>query len=175
MSPNVPPASRARPVRATRAARAARVSSAVDSLRRIVRALRVSAQRTHTATGATAAQLFVLRQLVERRAESLSELGERTLTDRSSVADVVDRLAERGLVRRETSAQDRRRVAIEITPAGRELLAEAPEPPTALLIEGLQRLDRPALDALADGLEQLVTSMGIESEPAMMLFEDRRG
>jgi len=172
MSPNVPPASRARPARSTRTAR---VSSAVDSLRRIVRALRVSAQRTHTATGATAAQLFVLRQLAEQRAESLSELGERTLTDRSSVADLVDRLAERGLVRRETSAHDRRRIAIEITPAGRELLAEAPEPPTALLIEGLQRLDRPALDSLADGLEQLVKSMGIEAEPATMLFEDRRG
>lgn len=164
----------ARAAARTRRARVDRVASAMDSLRRIVRALRVSAQRTQQAAGVSAAQLFVLRQLAERPAESLSELGERTMTDRSSVADVVERLAERGLVRRSTSTADRRRIAIEITAAGRRALAGAPEPPTALLMQGLERLDERALASLADGLERLVQSMGLASEPAPMLFEDRR-
>jgi predicted transcriptional regulator len=40
----------------------------------------------------SAAQLYVLRQLDRSASGSLSELARRTLTDRSSVSDVVERL-----------------------------------------------------------------------------------
>lgn len=137
-----------------------------------MRALRLAEQRTLADAGVSAAQLFVLRQLSDAPAGSLSELGERTLTDRSSVAAVVERLEARGLARRSPSEADRRRTAIGITPAGRALLRRAPQPPTELLIAGLERLGDAALRELARGLERLAHAMGVDARPATMLFEE---
>lgn len=155
--------------------RAAETARAVDGVRRIVRGLRLAEQRTRAEAGLSAAQLFVLGQLAESAAASLSELAERTMTDRSSVAAIVERLEEAGLVASERSAEDRRRVLVRITATGRRRLDAAPEPPTALLLGGLERLPRAELTTLAASLERLVEAMGLMDEPASMLFEERRG
>jgi len=155
--------------------RAQHTAAAVDAVRRIFRALRNAAQQTQTQSGISAAQLFVLSSLADGAASSLTELGERTHTDRSSVGDVVDRLAEAGLVERYRSARDRRRTEVRITPAGRSLLRSAPRPPTALLIAGLEAMEEDALAALAAGLSRLTREMGLEAAPAPMLFEDEAG
>ena len=141
-------------------------------MRRIVRALRVAAQRTQDEAGISAAQLFVLRQLADGPVESLNELAERTLTDRSSVADVVERLASRGLVKRAQSAVDRRRLTISLSLAGERLLQSAPASPTAILIEALERMSDRELAELSRSLERLTHQMGIAGEPTVMLFED---
>ena len=146
---------------------------AVDSVRRIVRGLRLAEQRTRAEAGLSAAQLFVLGALAESAASSLSELATRTLTDRTSVAAVVDRLVETGRVASERASDDRRRVLVRITAAGRRTLDAAPEPPTSLLLAALARLPRAELAALSAGLEQLVDAMGLAGEPAGMLFEER--
>ena len=138
-----------------------------------MRGLRLAEQRTRAETGLSAAQLFVLGALKESHAASLSELAARTLTDRSSVAAVVDRLVERSLVASERASDDRRRVLVRITAAGRRTLDAAPEPPTSLLLTALARLPRAELAALSSGLEQLVDAMGLAGEPAGMLFEER--
>src|ERR1041384_2092494 len=89
--------------------------SAVASIRRIVRVLRLASQQTQSAAGIGAAQLFVLQQLGDGAELSLNELAERTLTDRSSVAAVVERLQAQKLVGRTTDPSDRRRAVIRIT------------------------------------------------------------
>jgi DNA-binding MarR family transcriptional regulator len=147
-------------------------AAAVEAVRRVFRALRVAAGQTQAATGISAAQLFVLSSLADGAASSLTELGGRTHTDRSSVADVVKRLAAAGLVERFRSDRDRRRMEVRITGAGRALLARAPKPPTALLITGLDALAATELHALASGLLRLTQAMGLDAAPAPMLFED---
>ena len=152
--------------------RAATTAAAVDAVRRIFRALRVAAQQTQQTAGISAAQLFVLSSLSGGAASSLSELGERTHTDRTSVADVVGRLAAAGLVARVRSERDRRRTEVKITPAGRALLRRAPAAPTALLIAGLDAMGDAELESLAESLLALAQKMGLETAPAPMLFED---
>ena len=144
----------------------------MNAIRRILRALRLAARQTQTSSGVSAAQLFVLRALAARDSASLSELAESTMTDRSSVAAVVDRLLDGGFVKRETSREDRRRASITITSAGRAMLKRAPKPPTALLMAGLEGLSPSRLHALAGGLSALSREMGLEHGPAGMLFED---
>lgn len=153
-------------------ARTTRTAQSIDAFRRIVRAIRVADQQTRGAAGISAAQLFVLAVLADGAALSLTQLGARTHTDRTSVAHVVDRLVERGLVSRSRSAADRRRQEVEITPAGLALLRDAPKPPTALLLAGLEALEDGDLDALATGLLRLTGAMGLDDAPAPMLFED---
>jgi DNA-binding MarR family transcriptional regulator len=148
---------------------------AVDAVRRLFRALRVAAQRTQSEAGISAAQLFVLSSLADGAASSLTELGERTHTDRSSVADVVQRLAAAGLVEQFRSERDRRRTEVRITAAGRTLLRRAPRAPTALLVAGLDALDDAELEGFAGGIVRLTSRMGLDAAPAPMLFEDETG
>lgn len=153
-------------------ARESRTAEAVDAVRRIFRALRVAAQQTQGQAGISAAQLFVLRSLSDGAASSITELGRRTYTDRTSVADVVERLAAAGLVIRSRSRADRRRMEVRITATGRSVLRDAPRPPTALLVAGMDALPDRELDALTEGLKRLASEMGLEAAPAPMLFED---
>ena len=148
------------------------LATSVNAIRRILRALRLAARQTQASSGVSAAQLFVLRALATGESASLSELAESTMTDRSSVAAVVDRLLDGGFVKRETSSEDRRRASITITGAGRAMLKRAPKPPTALLMAGLEGLSASRLRALAAGLSALSREMGLEHGPAGMLFED---
>jgi DNA-binding MarR family transcriptional regulator len=148
------------------------VATSLDAFRRVLRALRVAARDTLATSGLSAAQLYVLRALADDADASLSELAARTMTDRTSVKAVVDRLVAAGLVTKRTSAQDRRRAAVRITPKGHTVLRGAPRPPTALLLEGLEQLDPTDLRRLARGLRALTRAMQIDGERAGMLFED---
>ncbi|HEY0997761.1 MAG TPA: MarR family winged helix-turn-helix transcriptional regulator [Gemmatimonadaceae bacterium] len=143
----------------------------VDAFRRIVRALRLAEQEGVAKAGMSAAQLFVLHQLEGDNASSLSELAARTMTDRTSVAAVVERLEAARLVVTARDAADRRRVTVRLTPAGARLLRRAPAPPTQLLVRGTERLPAAARTALAKGLRALLEEMELAEGPVPMLFE----
>jgi DNA-binding MarR family transcriptional regulator len=147
----------------------------MDSLRRIVRDLRLSARDAERSAGISGAQLFVLQALAERPATSLNDLAERTLTDQSSVSVVVKRLADRKLVARKPSAEDARRIELSLTAPGRRLLARCPEPTQARLLKSIRRLSPVDLGKLTHGLAALVVQMGIENAKARMLFDDEDG
>jgi DNA-binding MarR family transcriptional regulator len=147
---------------------------AEEALRRIVRSLRVSARQIEGAAPISAAQAFVLQQLATMPGMSLRELAERTMTDRTSVASMLERLTAQGYVTIERSAADRRRSEIVLTRAGRSVLARAPKSPTAHLLDAMRRLDRKELHALTVGLRRLAEEMGVASGPAPLLFADTR-
>jgi DNA-binding MarR family transcriptional regulator len=147
------------------------LTGAVDAVRRLIRGLRLAEQRTRSATGLSAAQLFVLGGLRETSGVSLSELAEHTLTDRTSVSAVVERLESDGAVRTERDPDDRRRTLVHITAAGRRRLATAPAPPTVQLLAALRRLSPRQLGSLTSSLGALLDAMGLHDEPATMLFE----
>lgn len=148
------------------------MSSAVSSIRRIVRVLRLASQRTQAAAGISAAQLFVLQQLRDGGWLSLNELAERTLTDRSSVAALVERLQRDGLVDRTPDPADRRRAAIRITRDGLRVLERAPDAPTTALLSALRKLSARELSVLAQSLSLLTSALGASHEPPSMLFSD---
>ncbi len=148
------------------------LSRSARAFRRILRALRLAAQETQRSTGISAAQLFVLSALADGAPASLVDLARRTMTDRSSVSVVVDRLVAGGYATRKMSPEDRRRAAVRITTSGRAAIARAPRSPMALLLGGLQALPAARRKALARELEILIAAMGLADEPAAMFFEE---
>jgi DNA-binding MarR family transcriptional regulator len=148
------------------------IRTVMDSIRRIVRLLRVSARASEGLVGISGAQLFVLQQLAEAGPCSINELAERTHTHQSSVSVVVSRLIERGLVSRRPSEVDGRRVEVSLSPGGQELLRRAPSMAQARLITGLRRLEPAQRAALAEGLSALVRELGLDTEAAPLFFED---
>src|SRR5919205_3061303 len=99
------------------------IAEVMDGIRAVVRALRLNTRAIEKQLGISLAQLWVLQILAERPAESLNELAIATATHQSSVSVVVRRLVERELVTRSTAQSDKRRVRIELTDAGRTLVA----------------------------------------------------
>jgi DNA-binding MarR family transcriptional regulator len=143
----------------------------LDSIRRIVRALRESSRKTERSVGLGAAQLFVLQRLAGAPPLSINELADRTLTHQSSVSVVVSRLVRGGLVARTRAAADGRRVAITLTPAGRALLERAPAAAQDRLIGALGLLGLPARRDLARHLGRLVEAMALPHHHPPMFFE----
>ena len=156
----------------TTARRAAHVRAVMDDLRKIVRGLRLSAREAERSAKMSGAQLFVLQALAEGKATSLNALAERTCTDQSSVSVVVRRLVERDLVARKASAEDGRRVELELTAAGRKLAKRCPEPSQSRLVAGLAQMTPHELTALRDGLSALVREAAMGDESPRMFFDD---
>ena len=144
--------------------------SILDSLRRVVAALRVSAVAAEREGGLSAAQLFVLHRLGESPASSLNELAARTHTHQSSVSVVVRRLVERGLVERGPSAEDGRRLELRLSAAGAALRRSAAEPVQARMVRAIGRLSPSDRRALDRSLGRLVREMGVAG-PAPLFFE----
>jgi DNA-binding MarR family transcriptional regulator len=147
------------------------IARSMNAVRSIVRALRISTRAIELKMGISLAQLFVLQQLSERSAESLNELAERTATHQSSVSVVVRRLVERGFVSRASSAADKRRIEIAVTPEGRALLAGAPTTIQTQLMNSLVGMVAADQNALADLLERWLRDANIDFASPPMLGE----
>ncbi len=70
-------------------------------------------------------ELGLLRACMERKGRTASQLAEILPVDASRVSRVVNRLVERGLLRRNRPRRDRRVVMLTLTMRGRELTTEA--------------------------------------------------
>lgn len=91
--------------------------------------------------GITAVQYGLLSALYDQPGLDQRTLGVEVGLDRTNVADVVARLAERGLVQRERSARDRRARTATLTDAGRTLVER--------MYDGMQRAQERLLEPLA--------------------------
>ena len=148
---------------------------AIDSLRRLVQALRTASHHAWSELGVSGAQLFVLQQLGEAAPLSLSALAERTHTHASSVSVVVARLVQRGLVARRAAADDARRAELSLTAAGRRLLERAPTPVQARLLAAPASLPARERAQLGRTLALLCARTGLADAPAIMFFEEAQG
>lgn len=146
----------------------------LDSLRRIVQVLRESSRRAEQELGITGAQLFVLEQLVAVPPQSLNDLAERTRTHQSSVSTVVTRLVERGLVVRQRSARDARRLELALTARGRRMTAKTPGAAQNRLIRTIEDLPPRSRRQLASLLRQVVGGLDARERRPHMFFDDDR-
>lgn len=144
----------------------------LNSLRHIVRSLRVSSRNAEQRVGLSGAQLFVLQCLSRQSPCSVNDLAVATATDQSSVSVVVSRLVGRGYVKRVTAKRDRRSVELSLTPAGKTLLLTAPEAAQERLLFALAKLEKAEISRLSALLGKLVELADVSSENASLFFEE---
>jgi DNA-binding MarR family transcriptional regulator len=152
--------------------RPAELREVLNSLRRIVRSLRVSSRTAEQRVGLSGAQLFVLQCLARQNPCSVNELATRTATDQSSVSVVVSRLVARGHVRRSPSKTDKRSVLLTLTHSGLALLNAAPEAAQDRLIFALTQLPKAELKALSRSLAKVVDLAEVSQETPSLFFEE---
>jgi DNA-binding MarR family transcriptional regulator len=149
------------------------IRNVLDSIRRIVSALRLFDREAESRLGISGAQLFVLRQLNAAGGISVNELADRTHTHQSSVSVVVDKLVHRGLVNRARSEKDARSVELSLAPAGKRLLRTAPAAAQERMIQALAEFQPRRRRLLADLLQEMIRKTGIETRKPTLFFEDK--
>jgi DNA-binding MarR family transcriptional regulator len=80
---------------------------------------------TFSDLGLTQKQVAVLWLIEDQPAIAQADIGRRLKMDRASVMAIVNRMQDRGFLKRGESTQDRRRQTLSLTDAGRESLAAA--------------------------------------------------
>ncbi|MEW6613164.1 MAG: MarR family transcriptional regulator, partial [Pseudomonadota bacterium] len=97
--------------------------------------------------------------VVEHEPISATALSQQVYLSASTVVGILDRLEERGLVRRERQARDRRVVLVSATEQGRALALRAPSPLQDTLAEALAELPELEQAAIALSLQRIVELM----------------
>ena len=108
--------------------------------------------RQQTDVDASPTQVAALSTIEQRGPLTLGELAAHERVRPPTVTAAVGRLEERGLVLRRPDPDDGRVVRVEVTPAGRRLLARARSRKTAFLTKRLAALDEHDLQVLQDAL-----------------------
>lgn len=115
------------------------------------------AARRHAADhDLTLAEFGVLEALHHGGPMHLGELGRKILVSSGGISYLVDRLEERGLVRRRPCQEDRRAVRALLTPEGQELISSIFPEHARVVRRALSCLDRPTAKATLRALRRVV-------------------
>lgn len=105
-----------------------RADEVLVALRRVMRATDLHSKQLVKQVGLTAPQLLIMQLLHRQGSMPAGELAQRVSLSQATVTSILDRLAAKGLVERERSEEDRRKVFILLTDEGAEKIADAPTP-----------------------------------------------
>ena len=145
--------------------------AAMEALRQITRVVRVNGHDTRRRVGISPAQLEVLRVLGEGQSLSLSEVAARTMTNLSSVSEVVTRLVNQGMVLRARGEADGRRVELSLSEAGKLAVSVAPAIDDHVL-RGLDRMQPEERRELTRLLGRLLDQITPSDEPDHLSDQD---
>lgn len=116
--------------------------------------------RAHRKAELSVPQFRVLNFLHFQGTASLSNIAEHIGQTSPSMSAMIDGLASRGLVSRELNNLDRRKVAIEITPKGKEAWESAWKATCHAMADRLRRVDLTRRQQLSGGLRTLRSLFG---------------
>ena len=129
------------------------------ALRRITRSIALHSRQLSAVSHITAPQLMCLRTVIANGPLTATAISREIHVSPSTVVGILDRLEDKGLIRRERGREDRRIVFVTATEAGRALAKDAPSP--------LQKHLADALNALPE-LEQATITLSLERIVALM-------
>ncbi|HEU4587848.1 MAG TPA: MarR family transcriptional regulator [Gemmatimonadales bacterium] len=156
----------------SRSGKAEDVHGIVQGLRRIVKALELYSRAVHGRFGLTGPQLWAIKTLGRDGPLPVSHLADALAVHQASASILVSRLVARGLVQRVRSTQDRRVVLLSLTPAGRQVAAQAPEAAQGRLLHGLLAMSAQEVRAIRASVDRLVAAMEAEDVAATFFFAD---
>lgn len=87
------------------------------------------------------------------------EIGDRLITRSPDTTRLIDRLEQRGLVRRKSDATDRRAVRVHITAAGRKLIDPLDDDAKGLMKKTMAHVPEAKIVRLCDALNELLETL----------------
>lgn len=133
----------------------------VNSYRELYKALMTLLRSASEAAGLSLVEFFALKMVLEQSGLSLGELAEALMMAESKCSVMVDQLYRRGLLDRTRSAEDRRRVVLQLTEAGQAALNRlfGPDAPLRKALEDSLDLEPEALRRLIEANRRLTENL----------------
>lgn len=140
------------------------------SLRRIIRATDLHSRKLGKRTGLTTPQLVIIQAIGDLRDPTVSDIAKAVSLSLATVTTILNRLEGHGLVHRERSSLDRRRVIVTLTDQGEAMRASAPRPLQDSFVERFTRLESWEQHQIVAALERVATMMDAEELDAAPLL-----
>lgn len=131
------------------------IQEIVFQIRRLVQAREHHTKELNKQYQVSTPQLNCLLTLYENGPLPPSRIAKQILVESSTVTGIIDRLEQKGFVRRVRSAHDRRKIFIELTESGNILAESAPPPVQQKIFDGLSNLPEEDLEIILEGLSRL--------------------
>jgi len=104
------------------------IEQVLVALRRVIRATDLHSKHLAKTSGLTAPQILLLQTIRNRGEVTIGQLAEEMSLSQATVTTILDRLEKRGLVYRERSKEDKRKVHAYLTELAAGTLKTAPMP-----------------------------------------------
>ena len=141
----------------------------LGALRRLIRAVDLHSRTLVASHGLTGPQALLLKALQEGRV-CAGELAARVNLSQGTVTDILNRLEQRGLIKRRRDTQDRRRVLVESTAAAQDVLAQSPPLLRECFVHRFNTLQEWEQTQLLASLQRIAAMMDAQDIDAAPVF-----
>tara|TARA_R110001592_G_scaffold7121_1_gene40121 strand:- start:3753 stop:4316 length:564 start_codon:yes stop_codon:yes gene_type:complete len=148
----------------------AEIEKVLKSIRQVIRATDLHSRHVTRLAGLTSSQLILLKVVRDHSLSTISELASTISLSQATLTSILDRLEASNLVLRERSTQDKRKVQVRITEAGRELLKKAPEPLQDTFIRQFSELkdwERSMIQAALQRVAEMMNAGNLDASPLL--------
>ena len=149
------------------------------ALRRVIRATDLHSKHLAKTTGLTAPQILLLQTIRDKGEVTIGELANEMSLSQATVTSILDRLEKRGLVYRERSKEDKRKVHAYLTDQATDILKEAPIPLQdhfARQFSDLQDWEQTMIISSLQRVAQMMDAQHIDASPVLDIgMLDRQG
>jgi len=139
-----------------------RTKEIIFSIRKLMQAGEFYTKELNKKYQVSAPQLNCLLSLYENGPLPPSQIAKHIMVKSSTVTGIVDRLEQKGLVKRFRNSPDRRIITIELTDSGKNLAKNAPPPIQQKIIDGLKKLSKDELDPIIFSLTKLTDMLDVQ-------------
>ena len=147
-----------------------KVEEVLVALRRVIRATDLHSKQLSKTSGLTAPQILLLNAIRNNEDVTIGKLANDISLSQATVTTILDRLEKRGLVYRERSTQDKRKVHVHLTEDGEKTTLSAPTPlqeQFAGQFNALHEWEQSMLISSLQRIAQMMDSQHIDASPVL--------
>lgn len=134
----------------------------IYSIRRLMQAGEHYTKEINKIYNVSAAQVNCLLAIYEYGPLPPSQIAKIIMINSSTITGIIDRLEQKGLVKRLRISDDRRIITVELTKYGKVLAENAPPPIQRKLINGLNKISEKDIKSISNTLEKLTKMLEVQ-------------
>lgn len=147
-----------------------KVEEVLVALRRVIRATDLHSKQLSKTSGLTAPQILLLNAIRNNCEVTIGKIANDISLSQATVTTILDRLEKRGLVYRERSTQDKRKVHVHLTDEGEKAALNAPTPlqeQFARQFNDLHEWEQSMLISSLQRIAQMMDAQHIDASPVL--------
>ena len=147
------------------------IDAVLIALRKVIRATDLHSKYLAKNTGLTTAQLLILQSIQNMGEVSIGEISKKISLSQATVTSILDRLVDKGLVYRERSTEDKRKVHAYLTEDALALIKDAPAPLQEQFTKQFEALNEWEQSMMISSLQRIAQMMDAEEIDASPVLD----